>query len=109
MNSIKFFLSVCEDMPEVAIDGHEYHAGHRGEVKIKHTIAEDTLFMDLSTCGHKPRVGNASHIVSVSIRICPKAVTIIAIHDDPQLNNMGCCYCCPNGCCVYGNSGCGCG
>jgi hypothetical protein len=63
----------------------------------------------LAECGHQPRVGGAAHIQALSVRICASSVTTIAVYDDPKMNVMGCCHCCPNGCCVYGSSGCGCG
>jgi hypothetical protein len=108
-NKIKFFVNVCGDMPEVTLKGNKYLAGHRGEIELDHVIEDDILKIELEGCGHHPRVGGASHIHSVSVRVCAKSVTTIALYDDPDMNAMGCCYCCANGCCVYGNSGCGCG
>jgi hypothetical protein len=109
MSDIKFYLNVCETQPHVEIAGQRYLAGHRGEVPIGHTIKNDTLYIDMNWCGHKPFVGGASHITGISIRICPDAVTTIAVYDDPRMTVLGCCKCCSNGCCVYGSSGCGCG
>lgn len=109
MGDIKFHLSVCETKPFVELDGQMFLAGHRGEVNINHSIKDDVLYLDFDWCGHKPWVGDASRVVAVSIRVCPSAVTSIAIYDDPLMNMQGCCHCCSNGCCVYGNSGCGCG
>lgn len=109
MNQIKFFLNVCKDKPEVELNGSKFLAGHQGQVDIKHDIRDDLLYIDLNFCGHRPHVGGASHITAISVRVCSDSVTTIALYDDPAMNAMGCCYCCPNGCCVYGNTQCGCG
>jgi hypothetical protein len=109
MSEIKFFLNVCKDKPLVELKGTKYLAGHQGEIEIGHEIKNDILYMDLSWCGHAPHVGGAANITAVSIRVCSDSVSTIAIYDDPKMNAMGCCHCCSNGCCVYGNSGCGCG
>lgn len=110
MAAIRFFLNVCKDKPQVELKGKKYAAGFRGEVELDHVVdkAKDLITLDLTECGHRPRVGGASHVVAFSIRICKDSVTTIAIYDDPMMNAMGCCTCCDNGCCVYGNSDCAC-
>jgi|GEM_PF-4257383 len=106
---IKFTLSVCEDRAEVTFKGNKYMAGHRGEIDIDHKIENDILKIDLSEIGHKPQVGGASKIVGVSVRVCERTVSTIAVYDDPEMNLHGCCYSDPvKGCSVYGEWGCSC-
>jgi hypothetical protein len=81
MSEIKFHLSVCETKPFVELEGQKFLAGHRGEGTIKHSIRDDILYLDFDWCGHKPWVGDASHIVAVSIRGLSDRRNSIAIYE----------------------------
>ncbi|WP_261281742.1 hypothetical protein [Serratia fonticola] len=108
--SIKFFLNVCNSMQHsVEVKGNTFSPGFQGPIKLENEVRNDMLHISLPFCGgHTPFMGNASHIVAVSVRVCPDSVSTIAIYDDLELNAMGHCCHCSNGCSTYASGGCGC-
>jgi hypothetical protein len=57
-----------------------------------------------------PRLGPASGLRGISMRVCKESISIIGLFEDLVAEQWGCCVCqvCSNGqrVCVYGDFGC---
>jgi hypothetical protein len=111
-SGIKVYLSVCDDAKAVNIAGKTYNAGTQGEeIAAKLHIDGDRLKISIPGYDVQPKVGGASKIQAISLRMCGERASIIAIYSDPMMNTKGCCACCVKDgvqWCVYGDSGCVC-
>lgn len=113
---IDIYLNVCDSVSgAVSLATGSFKAGHRGKVAgVRVSIdAKDVAEFDFAPMKWKPRMGGASKMKALSVRVCKTSKTAIAVYDEPMMNAMGCCDCCtcPDGttCCAYGDSDCYCG
>ena len=104
---IKVHLNVCDTSDTVSFRETSYAAGHKGPVDVTLRILNgDILEIEVPGKSDYAKVGGASEIVGVSIRICKDKTSVIAVYKNPEMNLNGCCVCGPCGTCVYGSWGC---
>ncbi len=108
MKKTTFHLSVCKDKEAVFICGKEFRAGDRADIEPDYIIKDDVLHLSIPELRSKIKIGGASHMEAVSIRICSESFSVIAIYDDPAMNRHGCCAHCSGGASIYGDWGCSC-
>jgi hypothetical protein len=108
---VKVYLSVCEDVEGVTIANQTYRAGTSGE-EVPATIRRlpgDRVLVKIEGVNATARVGGASSLTDISVRVCRDTITFIACYSQHEMNRKGCCACCTSGdtrICVYGYSEC---
>ena len=109
---IGIHLNICDTAPAMTFNKNTYQSGFRGEIELAFSFLEnDILEIEVPGKENKAKVGGASDISDISIRICENETSIIPIYKTPKNNIYGCCACGSCGVCVYGSSACdpGCG
>jgi hypothetical protein len=104
VNDIKVYLNICDSVTNFRFRDQAYPAGHQGPINVGMQILEGDI-LEIEVPGHKNRakIGNASEMAGVSIRVCKDKTSVIAVYHKAELSLSGCCACGPCGVCVYGS------
>jgi hypothetical protein len=110
VSKIDVRMNLCDSASQLKFAGMTFNPGHKGKLDIA-LVAAKVLDGDLLEFGvpgkpDRAKVGGASEISGLSIRVCKDKTSIIAVYKNPEMNLDGCCACGPCGVCVYGSFGC---